>query len=406
MNTSVATFANLPLRARLGAWVLVISLAGYPLAGLFGALLNLDSKVVSIPFRTLTLGLSLWVIVMSIGRTRWWIAQRWLVLFFAMYMVRLVWDFAFAGLDGAVETFGLFLIFCGLPMLAAGMGTLGRLPEAATAWRLGLLGASSCLLAVAMQTFGLGAAQTIDPFFTGGRLMFESVNAITLGHTATTTLVCVLCLLRTRPSVRQKILLGTMGLFAGLCLVATGSRGPVVALAACGLAYALVSRHRWWVVVMVLLLVPPILSPDTELTQRFGTIAGEDTSSLERLILQTNALQQFLDHPVLGSAYVELVSGSYPHNLVVETAMALGVPGLLVLLLVLGGAAVGARRQIRHGRLLVALLFIQYLVSAQVSGAVWGLQLWIVVALICKEHRRASPKGAQRRVRPELVNAN
>ena len=87
---------------------------------------------------------------------------------------------------------------------------------------------------------------------------------------------------------------------------------------------------------MALLLLPQLLDEDGELWRRFSTIE-EDVSALDRLLLQGNAISQYLDRPILGSAFVELRLLTYPHNLFIETAMALGVVGLVVLVAMLAG---------------------------------------------------------------------
>jgi hypothetical protein len=63
--------------------------------------------------------------------------------------------------------------------------------------------------------------------------------------------------------------------------------------------------------------------------------------------------------------------------------MALGLLGLALLLAIVFQAVRMAARQLRRGQLLVPLLFAQYIVGAQFSGAIWGASaLWACTALL------------------------
>ena len=273
------------------------------------------------------------------------------------------------------------------------------LNERATARVLVGLGGAACGLYALTHLTCWGQAHSISEIT--DRQFFEAVEPITLGHTAASALIAALCVTCYRPDRVAWAFTIAAAVAAGMCLVLAGSRGPVIAFALCGILFA-AGTGRWgWLALTLLLIVPQGLDADGELWRRFSTTA-EDNSSLERLLLQGNAIQQFMARPLFGSAYVELELLSYPHNLMIETAMALGFVGIGVLAAVLWRAARNGVALIRHGNVLVPLLFAQYLVAAQFSGSIWGnASLWACAALLVGVLRPtpAYPAKPRRRMR-------
>lgn len=381
------------------SWLFVLSMVGYPLLGLVATLANWESTVVSIPFRAFMLLASLGIVAQAASRSQWWRHSRWLLLFWLLYLMRLLWDLLVVGVPGAAEALGVFVAVTALPSMAIGMAAGPGPNEGATAWRLCIVGGAVCALATAMQAFGWGAAQTLSEEATLGRLAFEAVNSITLGHVAASTLLAVLCLARGQLTPARFSALLAIGMAAGTCLLLSGSRGPLLALAVCGVAFALATGHWRWLILMALLLVPAVLDSDGAIWTRIVT-GGEDDSSLERLVLQANAISQFIDHPIVGSAFTELELLTYPHNLFIETAMALGMVGLATLLILLSRTLRHGWRSLRGANPLIALLFLQYFIAAQFSGSIWGAaSLWATVAALSQvgstARRRQAAMGGQ-----------
>ena len=88
--------------------------------------------------------------------------------------------------------------------------------------------------------------------------------------------------------------------------------------------------------------------------------------------------------PIFGSAFVELNSGYYPHNVLLEAGMSVGVPLALVFLFVLMVAAHRAWTALNSSaHLLVGLLFFQAAVGAMISDSLFGgTVLWVTTALL------------------------
>lgn len=395
--------SHLPASPR---WLFVMTLAGYPIAGLLASLLDWDSALTSFPFRAGVVLLALWVLArVAPDRGASNLSLRWLFGFWLIYLVRLVWDGLVAGVPGSQEAIAFFMLAVVIPCSV--LAFRGRsLPEVKTALLVVWIGAGICAAAVLMYLLEIGTERSTTELTR--RLSFEAINAISLGHVGATTLIAILCLTQHRLRSVTWLAMIPAALAAGTCLILAASRGPMVALGVAAVAFAGATGRWRWLLVMALLLLPQLLSEDSEIWRRFSTIEDDD-SSLERLLLQGNAIAQFLDRPILGSAFVELRMLTYPHNLFIETAMALGVVGLVVLCVVLYKGIATAIPRTRRGAGLVPLLFVQYFVGVQFSGAIWGnAGLWATTALLIglsagamSKKRRATSPALAKRTPPE-----
>lgn len=365
--------------ALLTRWVFALTLIGYPMFGLVAALLNLDSTWTTIPFRIGVVILAT-LLCFQASQARFPLpGQVFLWIFWLLYLLRLLWDIAVAGLPGAMDALIFFALTVLIPCMALSRSTVEG-QEYSLALLLLFVGGGTCTLAVSMYYFQLGQERSLIE--QTGRLFFEAANPISLGYVATTTLISALCLTayRLTPIHRAAMVVAALASFA--CLMLTASRGPLIALVVCAATF-LIFTGRWRLMVLLaLLLLPVVFGNVSEMESRFTTLE-EDESSIERLMLQSSALTEFQKNPLAGSAFVEPLTLSYPHNLIIETAMALGIMGLAVLLFVIISACLRALKRLRQGELLLPLLFAQYLLAAQLSGAIYGnAALWATMVLL------------------------
>lgn len=279
----------------------------------------------------------------------------------------------------------------------------GYLRETEVARQIMIIGGIVCLMAVAMHLLGLGTDRS--NFDHTLRLGFEAVNPITLGHVATSTILAAVTLLHYRASMVVKIFAVAMLPVALTCLVLAASRGPFLALFVSALVYIIYrGNRRTWLFVTIALGVGVVAfvasGEGSQLLVRFEGI-DEERSALERLVLQGNAIAQFLDHPLLGSAFLELEFLAYPHNMFIETAMALGIMGLALMGGLLIKVSVETNRRLRTGQILVPLLLVQYFLGFQFSGALWGYAtFWGLVAIVLGA-RRNRPARAMHHITRE-----
>lgn len=376
---------RLPDMSGAAGWALALALVGYPVAGLIGSALNWDSTLASIPFRLGVLALSGVLWARSPPLRTWARNSPWLMAFTLLYLLRLLWDFGVAGVPGAGEAFVFYCIAVLVPAAPLGL-TAGQLREEQAAQAIALTGGLVCVMAVSMYFMEWGMDRSLTE--QTRRLSFEAVNPITLGHVAVTTIIAALAILHRGPRGLQRALAPVLMVVALTCLVLAASRAPLLVLGVCGLTYA-VSAGSWRTRLVLLgsaLLIglAAFISTggESELFVRFADIE-EDDSSIQRLLLQANAITQFLGNPLLGSAFTELEFLEYPHNLFIETGMALGVVGLVVMLMLIYLAGVQFVRSLRAGKVLVPLLLLQYFLAIQFSGSLWGsTSFWALMAVV------------------------
>jgi O-antigen ligase len=108
-----------------------------------------------------------------------------------------------------------------------------------------------------------------------------------------------------------------------------------------------------------------------DVVSRFDPTLG-DQSSRERLQFFDGAWTQFLEHPLAGDRFVEVVSMSYPHNSVLESMMSIGVLGLVLSLVANAvGAIIAWKLVLSRGEAVwVGLIYFQYAIAQMFSGSV------------------------------------
>ena len=367
---------NLPLTG-LPAIVLAVAMFGYPLVGNLVSLLQIDSRVLSIPFRVLVIVLSLWLLV-SCRRMHLTRARIALLLIWLAYTIRLAYDMMVAGIEGADYALQFFLVGCVLPAMA--VFTADEFQQerfARLGFALAVAGCAATVLGSLLGRFG-----EADLTAATGRLSTVALNPVSLGHLAASCIIIgLLILLRTRGVTRIAVFSGVI--LALFCLVMTGSKGPALALIIC-LAIWAVSRGAVWKLMfmglpMLLLLVYAPVSP---LAERLAGL-GEDMSTLDRLVILRDSINQAADSPLFGSAFVELNSGLYPHNLFLDALLAFGLPLAIVFAVLVGIGVIRSLRCLQNGRELLGLLFLQSLVGGMLSGAMFAAtSFWCLLALL------------------------
>lgn len=269
------------------------------------------------------------------------------------------------------------------------------------------------------QFIGFGLAVGIIVVTLGLPSLFGQHRLTVIGENTIQTgiisaLVIVLVLLWAGRSGRpwRRTTLVLIALVALLECVATGSRGPLVALAvtlAASLVARVVSRRALGPadlavaggIVMggVFLVVAFSYLPGVALTRLLSTDvladAGDPSSSIgTRFVLFQLAVQMFSASPIVGvgtggfQAYTatqaSLVALPYPHNELLQIAAEFGLVGTL-LFVALCGLALFRRLEIGRSWIVIRLMFVYMLTASMFSGDIYGDRLlWaVLVLLIC-----------------------
>lgn len=358
------------------ALLFAFSLFGYPVVGSVISMLQIDSRSLSVPFR---IGVGLFSVYVILTSRRLKVDRLHHVMLFiwVLYIVRLLHDWLIPNLEGADYALQFFIVSSVLPGFALMKARVYQ-------WRT--FAVIAFMVACAGALIGLFAG-----FFGGsdvqeggvtGRLSLSALNPVSLGNQATNAILCGLVLWR-GAATRYRLILACSFALLLLCLVLTGSKGPVLQLLLCVGLWAL---RRGWALRMALLALPLLmwltLSTENPLAARLAE-SSEDTSTLDRVEMITDSLNQIEGSPLIGSAFVELNSGYYPHNVFVEAGLAFGVPVALVFAGMIFVGAYKAWKTLKTDYDLLGMLFFQGLLDAAVAGSLYGMtQLWVILAML------------------------
>lgn len=408
--------------------VVIMSFPGYPLVASFATLLDLPNTPISLAMRALNFSLALLLIVGGIVSRRGRGASVLLLLlalFWGAYVVRLYVDTLYEPLFLGKEVSYYWVWAIGgslVPML--GLAMKSSRPEQADGYFrwLYLATLAGCFLSLFLATGTVSTEAGAE--YESGRLRLEALNPISLGHLgAMLVVLSAWALLFHRPWARgSRRLLLLFGLAIGVyVLLAANSRGPVLAALACFLFLLCFVSFRYKFAVMAFLVVGALAVVPLSLylqeahnINAFGRLFGmsleEHAQQSSRLDLYASAFEVFWTNPWLGGAMEDPSTLGYPHNVIVESFMALG---LFVTVLFIGvlvalcyRAAVLFRRYPQYGW--PALLFLQYLVGAQFSGSLYGSTfMWCAIGLLLSFDDQTREKTFQvsraaMQVRPRL----
>lgn len=366
-------------KARKVALLFTVGLFGYPLVGMLGVLLGVESQAASVPFRLAVAAASVWLLLRHAPSMRIRLELVAVVVFWVGYLLRLMHDLKVAGIDSALYAVQFFLAGCALPALAC--ACLGRQwSEVLVAKRTLLLSAGACFVMLAGHWSGaFGAADLTEAT---GRLALTTVNSITLGQGGVTAVIAAIVLLRIDRRWRWVCL--AAAIIGAMTVVLTATKGALVTLLVC-LGVLALRSNRLRPAILTTLAVATlglVLAGGEAMVERFATLA-DDRSTMERVEVLGNSFRQIADAPLLGSAYVELQTRMYPHNFIVEAVLAVGLPLALLLVLLSALAALKAWRLMAAGTVFLPLLYFQALTVALISGALFAASaFWVTMVLI------------------------
>ncbi|TVP72882.1 MAG: O-antigen ligase domain-containing protein [Rhodobacteraceae bacterium] len=359
----------------LGVWVPFIivtaSVIGYPTISMLTNLIGADGSIVRIVFRACVALLGLYFISVVFLRMSSVKVRIGALAFLFVYTLRLFFDLV-RDLPNADFAWTRFTLTVLIPCLA--IAVTASLPKTEASFRTYI---AVCGIVVILSYYLLGNYS--NPFH--GRAGFTNLNPIALGHAAVTTILCFSTFLFSTKSWKVKYASIAMILLAFPVVIASGSRGPLIALLVAGTWLYL---HNWRMILLGLsFLTVAALFWDTSstLAYRITRLAmGEDASALGRAGLLRQAMEDFFSSPIYGAQFSVFVD-RYPHNLFVEAAMATGVIGLglLIWFMVL---YVKSLRHIGRTFPLLSALSIQGFVFTQLSGAIYINTVFFPAALL------------------------
>lgn len=385
---------------RMSIWlvslILALSLVGYPIASSAAALVDVENVVFNAPYRGIVALLSGLLILLALAQGSLRIPML-IGLFLFVYLLRMITNFEI--IDQAIieRDILLFLVTVAAPALAMG-SSWRHYDERNAALVLTVLGGLACSLVVFALISGVGLSEAVD---LDSRNWLEALNPITIAYTgAWTALAAYAARQSASAPVRLLILWPVLGLGLMTFLLG-GSRGPIIGVA---LFFGLRALIRGRGALATLLFLASAIAvaawnfADLAVFQRFTDLAT-DPSVLDRLRTQQLALNQGLDSPLWGSVYLEITTLSYPHNLLIEAMMALGLLGAVAMLVIQINLIRNAIALISNGYRLMPALAAMALANAWISGSLFTSSDFFIMAIACAlvaANYRSAPLGRQR----------
>ncbi|MEW9613619.1 O-antigen ligase family protein [Shinella sp. S4-D37] len=385
--------------------VLLISFPGYPLVVAAASLIGLESSVISLVMRSVNVVLATALIVLCYNSRRNRSANTIICLFlifWSAYIFRIFFDTLLfpAPLGKELSFYWIWAIGgCFLPMLGLALKPCGA-KQADQYFRWFYL---ATLLTGILAIFSASGAMENDTYglYETGRMRIsdDRLNPISLGHFGAMLMVqsiWAIVFFRVWSGVYWKCIL-FFGFISGLYLLASAnSRGPVVASLACIVVVVIFSPPRYKSLILLFsvffgisIMYISIYLEDAHNISAFSRVFGGSPSQQAeqslRPYLYSRALDVFAQNPWLGGALEDSVTLSYPHNVILESLMAVGLffGGIIIFCFssLLYYSFFFINYFIRSGWF--CLIFIQYFIGSQFSGSIYGsTYLWCSVGLL------------------------
>jgi O-antigen ligase len=302
---------------------------------------------------------------------------------------------------------------CAVPMIGAALWS-PRIDKSVRSFLIifVMLSFVSCLASFQASSIGIDSSQNEEQT---GRLFTQKINPILLGQLGGTLFLISIWAITNQQLKLKKIFkvifYFSLLLGAGL-LVSANSRGPIVSIIV-GLVFMVIfskKTSRWYnislIVVGIIAFVPVLQYIETEFgfstyTRLFGQSQLTEDNTLDRFSRYQLALDSFQRSPFWGASLEEPTIGGYPHNILIETLMSMGLFGFFLLISLLVTTLVFAARVFltvpSYGW--VSILFVQYFVAAQFSGSIYtSTYLWVSVGLVIAVYATLAPSAKRRNI--------
>lgn len=362
-----------------------LALAGFETVTAIADGFDLQSRAATVPYRILYLALALVVLIHTARRHRAFLSGRiWYLLFTLWFFLgtRLVYDLSIRRVFTEVPPSNYWMMVPGqvvIPMLAFAALPNARTLSLAKTWGILLLTIAGLAL---MYLFSFNAIGLMGR----GQFVTNTLNPISIGHMGVSLSILVVFTLLSERSSRTTKILYMAPLTLGVVLIlGSGSRGPQTACLVCLLSFIMLRMRKLNYPVLLCLAIASIwLTPKLIEDLESGTTvkvfarwnelndAEQSQSAGGRIAYLREAWEGFISQPATGSKMV-VEGGSYPHNFILESLMATGLFGCLLLLAFIGTCSRSGYRLLRAGspHAWVSLLYIQYLTSAMLSGSLY-----------------------------------
>jgi O-antigen ligase len=383
----------------------IIILIGYPLiTSLFIPLTgNIEgsSRLITIPFRILALGISLITLFLNFKKKNEYpLALKLFFLFWILLLLRIFYDLELRSEYSIPDLFKqqvwLFAVgICFIPMVSLAK-SIGKIDfELCLKYMY-----YACCIILVVSFF-----TTIKSAPTGERLEGNiALDSISFGQAAVTATIIAIYRLITKKNISKVCQIGfiffsILGVYVAL---KSGSRSPLLALVIVLLFWFSFKNLKlskgFLIFISIISLVVflkkfivqiiGVISPITAFRLNEG-ISGNDLSMLNRQESYLWFINKILENPIWGSQFARLSNGEYPgyaHNIFLDILLGFGIVGLGLFLYIIIKALSSIRTNIiEKDNFWIGLLMIQFFVLSITSGAYYSdpiLNVTIVLSLL------------------------
>ena len=377
----------------LSTFNFVLCFVGYQLATtLFLPSGNSDlegiSRTVTVPYRTFALLISLIVIILNFNKpiNKLSVPVKLFLIYLFFFICRMASDIFFRADVNITDTSQLWLYVFGIiiPSMISVILSYRKIDlQKAVIW---IYASMAVVLLFTLFTNQMLLAEDNDSTIRVDANL--ALNTISYGHFGVSAFFLSIFLLMHKPTnVFYKTIIITFAIVAFYSTLRAGSRGPIVAFLIVGFFWIFARGKNLIFSLFVIVFLFIIMVANLDIILSFlgdisnvieerlrETIYEGDTSNRNPLYQQ--AFNIFLDNPLIGKQFALFVNGeyAYPHNIILESMMALGIGGGLVLVYVLISAIRKSYMLInsRNANYWVCLILIQQIISNMTSGAIYN----------------------------------
>ncbi len=397
---------------KLANWYIIILIVGFLFIATIPKLIGVLAESLSIEYRILILGFSLFFILNAIFSKRINKIQfSPLFLFFifwTFYSIRVIHDLYLYPIELHSETstsqyaqfaFGVVLI----PSVA--------LLFIIQAYKINIQWILKWFYRILLVTLSVALYYRANSELSGRTAGDVNIGILAFGqYGATLSILSVYCIARDKLNLKSNLFY-VFGFIIGFSsIIVSASKSPFLALIAVLLLFSILRYGNFksaFIIAFGGLLISfyfiEILSVfndyfNSNFIYRLFYAMEEGDSSRESLV--NFAFNEFIENPLFGNAmFIQSgdFTGSYPHNFIVEAFMATGVLGGAIFLGWIVRCLKLAIRVLKtHSEISwIALLFFQYLIFAMFSGSIYsGNMFWsfsvMLIALSSKDIRKPS----------------
>ena len=353
-------------------------LVGYPFAAIMSTVIPILGSYPAYVLKVFIFTISTLLIIVGIFRAKINYASLFLTVFFLLYVLRLGYDYLVYDINSIQEIALSFFLGTFMPAIALILSNRLEIDFDELANSISICGTLMMFMLITLWFLGYSYNPWPEEIAEYNRFALERLNPISMGVYSSICFLSCSLTIRNGSASRQTRLIATLGIaLAFVVLILSNSKGPLLSLI---VTIIFINRKNvvylgefFLLATASVLLMLSLTDLMSGLIERIALLAsGElDESSLERLTGLSRAYEMFLENMVFGSAAIipNSIVG-YPHNLIFETAMALGIIGLLVLSVVCLSALKIIVKFEHHNT--ISALFIFFACFSMVSGSLYS----------------------------------